>query len=490
MTPTEEILQNLADFERLKRQGSLTGEAALVLSTRASELVIAHFQRGRGLLREAIELLCRIATDGDSQVARAGIIGIFPELIERLNDSFDPAYCQLYDRLFAQLIEFCRRLPEAKRLDEGLTRFGLRSEDDLLARKFRIRDAEFGIRSWESFAKVRKVLLPSRVTIGADVAVTSVMIAKLRHILPQAKFIILGSRKLRELYGGDDRIQVHALVYERGGNLLARLASWLDVVQAVNEERQGLSDDEVWLIDPDSRLTQLGLLPLIENDHNYYFFESRSYQGDNKSKSIGQLAAHWIGEVIGNRESAYPFVSLPEEHRDFGQCIANRLRAKTTHNLVAVSFGVGGNQGKRLSDEFEEQLIRYLLADSKLILDKGASDEERGQINGLVTAIRAQGKNVVEINEANKNEITESDLYLADAVTWDGSIGAFAGLISASDQYIGYDSAGQHLAAAMSVQALTVFVNSNNAAFAERWRPYGKGVIQVVNVDVGMPGIR
>jgi ADP-heptose:LPS heptosyltransferase len=33
---------------------------------------------------------------------------------------------------------------------------------------------------------------------------------------------------------------------------------------------------------------------------------------------------------------------------------------------------------------------------------------------------------------------------------WDGSIGAFAGLIADSDQYIGYDSAGQHIAAAMS----------------------------------------
>jgi ADP-heptose:LPS heptosyltransferase len=55
-------------------------------------------------------------------------------------------------------------------------------------------------------------------------------------------------------------------------------------------------------------------------------------------------------------------------------------------------------------------------------------------------------------------------------------------LIAASDRYIGYDSAGQHIAAAIRVPTLTIFVNSNSATFAERWRPYGPGIIEVFNV--------
>ena len=146
MSPTEEIHQKLIEFEWLKEQGILTEDAALGLSTRAAELVIAHFQREGSLLREAVELLCRLASDADPKVARAGILGIFPELIERLNDSFEPAYCRLYDQLFAQVIEFCRRLSEAKRLDEGLTRFGLLGEAALLKRKSQISNPESQIR--------------------------------------------------------------------------------------------------------------------------------------------------------------------------------------------------------------------------------------------------------------------------------------------------------------------------------------------------------
>ena len=177
-------------------------------------------------------MLCSLATSEDRQVARAGIQGLFPELIERLNDSFNPAYCRLYDQLFAQVIEFCRRLPEGKLLDEELKRFGLSNEDNLLARKSQISNSKSKIPNPASFNSVKKVLLPSRVTIGADVAVTSVLIAKLRRALPQAEFVILSSPKLRELYGGDSRIRIREIAYERGGTLLSRLMSWLRVVES------------------------------------------------------------------------------------------------------------------------------------------------------------------------------------------------------------------------------------------------------------------
>ncbi|HMY77098.1 MAG TPA: glycosyltransferase family 9 protein, partial [Blastocatellia bacterium] len=194
--------------------------------------------------------------------------------------------------------------------------------------------------------------------------------------------------------------------------------------------------------------------------------------------SIGQLAAHWAGELIGDTEPAYPFLALPEEHCNFGQRVASALL-----NPVTISFGVGGNERKRVSAEFEEDLIAGLSAQSKLILDKGASPEEREQINRLVARLRAQGKTVVELNETNKADLIGAHLQQADVVTWDGGIGAFAGLIAGSNRYIGYDSAGQHIAAALGVPTLTVFVNSGNATFARRWRPFGRGDIEVVTVE-------
>ncbi|MEP7337429.1 MAG: hypothetical protein ABI977_06755 [Acidobacteriota bacterium] len=470
MIPTEEIRQKLTEFDRLTARGILTAEASLRIASRAAELVIEHHKTIGGCLREAIELICKIATSQDPEVARAGITALFPLLVERLNDSFDPAACRLYDQLFAQVIEFCRRLPEGQQLDEGLKQFGLTDEAGLLARKSQISNLKSGFPHPASFSFIKKVLLLSRVTIGADVAVTSAIIARLRTAMPQAEFIILGSRKLRELYGGDVRIRIREVMYERGGGLISRLTSWLAIVEAVNEEMVGLYEDEVWVIDPDSRLTQLGLLPLVGNDRNYFFFESRSYQVDGQPKTIGELSAKWAGELIGNYEPVFPFIALPAEHKAFGQKVTGWLRnnSPTRNCVTAVSFGVGGNQSKRVSDEFEEHLIGGLLAGSKLILDKGASNEEREQINRIVAGIRLRGGNVVELDEGNKTELPDQDLRQADIVTWDGSIGAFAGLIAVSDQYIGYDSAGQHIAAALGITTLTMFVTSNNATFTER----------------------
>jgi len=275
--------------------------------------------------------------------------------------------------------------------------------------------------------------------------------------------------------------------------VLSRLTSWIDVIAAVNDEARGLKPDEFWLIDPDSRLTQLGLLPLLKDERNYFFFESRSYQGRNPAgdpnpqsairnpQSIGQLASCWINEIVSATGEAFPYVALPTEHQHFGQRVCEKLRRAGASHIVAISLGVGGNPRKRISDEFELELINRLIADSALILDKGASAEEREQINRIVATLRANGKTVVEINEQNVAGVISQEKIEADAITWDGGIGAFAGLIAASDGYIGYDSAGQHIAAALGVPTMTIFVNSGSATFAERWRPYGSGRIEVLN---------
>jgi ADP-heptose:LPS heptosyltransferase len=375
------------------------------------------------------------------------------------------------------------------------------SESDLLARKSSImrkrrHRSEVGTQNFAALrSSIRKVILLSRVTIGADVAVTSVIIAKLRASLPEAEFVLLGSAKLRELFGGDPRVRIREIKYERGGGALSRLMSWIDVVEVVKEEVNGLSADEFLLIDPDSRLTQLGLLPLLKDERNYRFFESRSYQGakttdgDNAEsrspapQSIGRLTSCWANEVFDLVGDAFPYLALPDEHRDFGRLVVEKLRRAGASRVTVVSLGVGGNQRKRVSDEFEIETVSRLIEDSTLILDKGATGEEREQVNRVVAALRAAGRVVVEIDERDSGRSVALEKIEADAITWDGGIGAFAGLIAASDRYVGYDSAGQHIAAALGVPTLTIFVNSNTPTFAERWRPYGPGVIEVLSIE-------
>ncbi|MFN0083917.1 MAG: glycosyltransferase family 9 protein [Blastocatellia bacterium] len=473
----ERAARDLAEYRAKAGEGALSPEQAGALAWRAAERYLANPLPGEAAPRDAIRLLCEMTASGDSAIARQGVRALFGGLIERLNDSFEPAACDVYDRLFIQVIDFYRRRPGAEPFDEALRGFGLANEADLLARKARRGGGAEGMSALPG--SIRKVLFPSRVTIGADVALTSVLMAKLREALPEAEFVFLGSPKLRELYGGDARIRVRSLGYERGGAVMSRLMSWVDLVEAVREEARGMPAAELLIIDPDSRLTQLGLLPLVEGDRGCHHFESRAYRHPG-AKQLGHLASRWLEERFGLAGEAFPFLALPPEHARFGRRLSESLRGGGALHLTTISFGVGGNEEKRISAAFEQELIENRLAGgSTLLLDKGASPDERRQIDAILEMVRARGRTVVEVTPQSAAEWMRRDAIHADVLTWDGGIGEFAGLIAAGDRYIGYDSAGQHLAAALRVPTLTLFVNASSATFAERWRPYGSGRISV-----------
>jgi ADP-heptose:LPS heptosyltransferase len=470
----------LTELKKLRDAGILNAGTASVLALEAAELIIGHYRNNKEYPRDAVALLCEITADKDQTIASAGVAALFPALVERLNDSFDPELCILYDQVFSQVIDYFRRLPDGKQLDHGLRSFGLINEEDLLTRKSQISNLKSQISNLKS--QISKVLLLSRVTIGADVAVTSVIIAKLREILPDAEFVLLGSRKLRELFGGDPKLRIREIAYERGGGVLSRLTSWLDIIEMIEDECRGYQPHEVWLVDPDSRLTQLGLLPLLKDESNYFFFESRSYQRPGAG-CLGELASDWVNQVFNTKGRTFPYLALPTEHRAFGHAVGEKLRRSGASRLVSMSLGVGGNPNKRISDSFEEDLVHQLVQESTLILDKGASSEELEQIDRIAAKLRSEGKTVVEVDQQNAPELLKQESIRAEVLTWHGGIGAFAGLIAAGDEYIGYDSAGQHIAAALGVPALTIFVNANSRTFAERWRPYGSGMIEVFNID-------
>jgi hypothetical protein len=489
-----ELLQECRTLAQSEKLDALAAQGFAFVAVR--ELLDAWWQKTE-LPRDAVTLLCELATARDEAVQAIGVKALFPQVIERFNDSFTHTGCALYDQLFAQVISHCRALPEGAALDEMLNRFGLHREEDLLARKARL----LGKAQARPAGRVCKIILLSRVTIGADVAINGTLFAALRERFPQAEFVWLGSAKLRELYGGTARVRVRELRYERGGGLLARLLAWLAVVEAVTEEgRWCWQDDrtnEMLVIDADSRLTQLGLLPVIADDRHYYYFESRSYNSMSPA-SLAWLTAQWAHEVFGTRADAAPQVVLPTPHVALGKALRTRW-CRSLDQLVTISWGVGGNARKRLNAEFETRLLTALLngvhhpnakseeqksslPPCKVLLDKGGDAAERQQINELLEQFRAQGKTVLELNEGNANELLNRVKFAADIITWDGGIGALAGLMAASDFYVGYDSAGQHLAAALGVSRLTLFVNDNAPLFAARWSPSGLGISHVTQV--------
>jgi hypothetical protein len=58
-------------------------------------------------------------------------------------------------------------------------------------------------------------------------------------------------------------------------------------------------------------------------------------------------------------------------------------------------------------------------------------------------------------------------------------------LIGVSGLYIGYDSLGQHLAAAVAQDVIGVCAGYRSDLFPERWKPLGKGIIRLVKACCG-----
>jgi hypothetical protein len=99
--------------------------------------------------------------------------------------------------------------------------------------------------------------------------------------------------------------------------------------------------------------------------------------------------------------------------------------------------------------------------------------------------IEREGRRVraVEINERSLAGAASSEHLDAEVLVWNGRIGMLAGLIGESDLYIGYDSAGQHIAAALGVKCIDVFAGFSSPRMLERWRPTGRAETRIVAVD-------
>jgi len=69
------------------------------------------------------------------------------------------------------------------------------------------------------------------------------------------------------------------------------------------------------------------------------------------------------------------------------------------------------------------------------------------------------------------------------ATFWDGSFAGFASIIAASRLYVGYDSAGQHVASAAGVPLVTIFAGFPTLRMFHRWRPTSGTVIRVDEPD-------
>src|SRR5215208_3602017 len=104
------------------------------------------FEASGQYLRDHMARLASLATSEDEETAELATGAIFTSLVECLADSFEPRAASLYNRAFAQLIQHCREVDRGKAFDAELTRFGLRGEDEIVARAESLRLKPPGLR--------------------------------------------------------------------------------------------------------------------------------------------------------------------------------------------------------------------------------------------------------------------------------------------------------------------------------------------------------
>jgi len=348
----------------------------------------------------------------DDLIAQGGDRELFRIIVERLADLFEPDLCLAYADLFAQVI--AHRIPG-------------QHADHLCARYERVREPRKFDRTPES---VQNIFVLSRVTLGADVAVTSVVLDGAKRRFPNATVWFAGPKKSWELFSADSRLRHLAIAYGRGGSIDDRLSIWPQL-------REAVSLPSSIVIDPDSRLTQLGLLPICAEE-DYYFFESRSFGADT-DEPLPALARRWMSATFGIAD-ARPYIATGLDAAEFA---------------TTVSFGVGENPAKRVPDPFEAEVLRRL--PRPILIDKGAGGEEAERVERAAASAGGDG-----------------------IVMWDGSFAGFAAHIQRSKLYVGYDSAGGHAAAACGVPMVSIFTGAVSERMFQRWRPSGHNNIAII----------
>ncbi len=373
--------------------------------------------RGNDYSSELLRGLVRRALSEDPEEARRSSHALFQTVVEPLCDQFEPCLADVYASLFSEVI--ATAVPELDR--------------DALQQRFR------ALRARERFdgPDPRQVYVLSRVTLGADAAITSVVLDGIKKRFPDAEIFFTGPQKNYQLFSGDERIQHWEVPYRRDGTLEGRLS----ILPAMRER---FAPPDILVVDPDSRLSQLGLLPICD-PARYVFFESRSY-GEYENASLGELTERWVFEQFGVRGRSY--LALPPGEP--------RVRAD-----VAVSLGVGENPSKKLPAAFERGLLERLSATGRTCLvDRGGSVEEGDRVD-------------------------KATIGLGNVQTITGSFEDFARCITRAQFYTGYDSAGQHIAAVCGVPLVCIFAGYPSERFLARWQPWGRGPRQVIAVSGG-----
>ena len=465
------------------RKDSASEQQLVHLSRQVALAFLDHYYQDGQYEEGYISLLCEMAmaftNSEQNRIASGALFGI---VVENLCDDYEQVQLGMYNQIMAQVVSYCRQQPAGRDMDKILNSFGLYTTQNVLTRAERIHELSYSTRA---VRPPRRIYILSRVTIGADVAIVSVIIQQLAVRFPEAEFVIFSGPKLLEIFGGNQQLRILEADYPRRGTLVDRFDCWRAIVNNITEENKKTGKEDIILIDTDSRLSQLGVLPLVPDDR-YLYFNSHTTEPEMDEACMAEITNYWANSVLGGSHFYTPRLWLDRTIQLQGKKFIERLRREGAAWVVTVNLGVGGNQRKRVGREFEILLILRLLQEPNtvVILDKGFGLEERKEFEAIAAALHSQGIQMAQMSFVDPTHEAFSHGVLGVECT----IVQMASLIKASDEYIGYDSACQHIAAAQGIPTTTIFAGTNNPAFIRRWSAYGDKSCHVIHAGLQPDG--
>lgn len=444
---------------------SLGADCIIAALPSPAELVAdfwARLQAKGEVDRDAVRALAASAI-GERTAVDMAVRALFLEIVEPLADSFEPAAAHAFVDAFAEVVDIARHHPDAAERAHAWLEAGP--------------PAPIG--------QPTLVIVLSQVTLGAEVAITSTIVAGVLERLPHAEVLHVAPAALRGLFAGNPRVRFAPVSFERRGDLLTRLSAWPAAREVVQTATAGLAPDDWLVIDTDSRITQTNLLPLAPDERTRYF-PKRTIEAPSL-EWLAELAGLWTEQLTGLSGRPLPQLWLPDEALDWADAVRAALDGHAEHWAV-VNFGVGGNPAKRLGLAFEARLVRGLLERGiGVLLARGMSDAEYVGPDRLAAGQASSGVDLARLGAGEAPEAL-CKAGRRQLVLWQASTERMAALVAAADLHVGYDSQGQHVAAAvgtLGTLGLSVFVQTGGERFLRRWSSHGPGPTRILRVEPG-----
>jgi hypothetical protein len=267
-----------------------------------------------------------------------------------------------------------------------------------------------------------------------------------------------------------DATRVVPFLYKNDGSLIDKMTNWPNLLKIVQHEHKNYVKGEILLFDPDSRLSQLGLLPLLDEENSFYFPSRTTGFNEKSQQNLSTLTNKWLDTLLDEEVSLASLVMFDDLHGSYSS-LAEKLRHNGCKRIITINFGVGNDPRKKITPPFETDLIKGLLAlpDTIIMLDTGRGDDEQKLTDQHLQTLKEQDFNTLGIDETSLSP--EKINFKHGIISYRGSLCGLGKLIKVSDCFIGYDSCGQHIANAANTPAVIVFAGAPSTRFITRWSP-------------------